>query len=96
MKRFSFKAQVWRWPGDVGWHFVSLPKSLSRKVRDVGKTYGAGFIKVKVSVGDSSWITALFPHKESETHILSIKKAIRKKEAIFEDSKVRVSFLLIK
>jgi hypothetical protein len=94
MKKFSFKAQVWKWPGDMGWHFVSLPKSLARKIKSIGKTYGSGFVRVKVCLGDSSWITALFPHKESETYILSIKKAIRKKEGIFEDSKVKISFEL--
>jgi len=92
---FSFKAQVWRWPGDAGWHFVNLPKNLAKQVKKVGKTYGSGFIKVKVSLGKSSWITALFPHKESETYIISIKKQIRKKEEIFEDDMVKISFILI-
>lgn len=93
---FSFRGQVWRWPGYAGWHFVTLPKKLSSSIRKVGKTYGAGFVKVKVTVGKSSWVTALFPHKESESFLVSIKKPIRKKEEIFEDDIVKVSILLLK
>jgi hypothetical protein len=92
MKRFSFSAKVWVYPGIGGWHFVNLPKNLSKQIKKVAKTYGSGFVKAKVTVGKSSWVTALFPHKESETYLISIKKQIRKKEEIFEDDKIKVSF----
>ncbi len=96
MKKFSFKARVWVWPGVGGWHFVNLPKELARKVKKVGRPYGAGFVRIKVTLGKSSWVTALFPHKESETYLLSIKKQIRKKEEVFEDDVVKLSFTLEK
>lgn len=94
MKKFSFNAEVWRWPGDAGWHFVNVPKSISSKIRENAKKYGAGFVKVEVTIGKTSWVTALFPHKESETYLLSIKKSVRKKEGIYEDSKIKVSFVI--
>lgn len=93
---FSFKAEVWRWPGFAGWHFVSLPKKISEKVQKIGKPYGARFMRVKVTVKKSTWETALFPHKESKGYILSIKKNIRKKEGIYENDIIRVSFELTK
>lgn len=95
MKRFSFIGEVWRWPGDAGWHFVNLPKNISKKIKDSGKKYGAGFVKVKVKVGKSQWVTALFPHKKSETYLVSIKQNIRKKEGIFEDSKIKLFIELL-
>ncbi len=94
MKVLKFKSQVWRWPGDMGWHFVTLPKKLSEEIKEVGKIYGAGFIKVKATVGDSVWVTALFPHKMSKAYLLSIKKNIRKKEGIWEGDIIQASLTL--
>ncbi len=93
-KIFKFKARVWRWPGDFGWHFVNLPKDLAKKIRKTGVPYGAGFIKVRVTLGKSTWVTALFPDKKSDSYIMSVKKQIRQKEGIWEDDEVNVSFLL--
>ena len=93
-KIFRFKAQVWRWPGDIGWHFVSLPKELSREAKKVGRPYGAGFLKVKVTVKKSTWVTALFPDKRSDSYIMCIKQPIRKREGIWEDDTVSISFVL--
>ncbi len=95
MKIYKFRAQVWRWPGYAGWHFVNLPKKLAQEIKKVGKLYGAGFVKIKVTVGRSSWVTALFPHKVSETYLLSIKKPIRKKEGVWENDSISVSFTLL-
>ena len=93
-KVFKFQAKVWVWPGYAGWHFVTLPKNLSKEIKKVAKQYGAGFVKVTVTVGSSTWVTALFPHKESESYLLSIKKSIRKKEEIWEDDDIKISFIL--
>lgn len=93
-KNYKFKGQVWRWPGLGGWHFVTLPKKLSQDISKVSKPYGAGFVRVKVMVGKSTWSTALFPHKESKSFLLSIKQSIRKKEGIWENDNVDVSFAL--
>ncbi len=91
MKRVSnFTSDVWRWPGYAGWHFVNLPKPISMKIKNFAKPYGAGFVKVKVEVGKSKWDTALFPHKESATYLLSIKKSVRGKEHIWEGDKVKI------
>jgi len=95
MKKFSFTAEVWRWPGDAGWHFVNVPKNISTKIRSVGRKYGAGFVKVEVTVGKTSWVTALFPHKLSDNYLVSIKQSVRKKEGVFEDSKIKVTIKLI-
>ncbi len=91
---YKFKGEVWKWPGLGGWHFVTLPKKLSKEIKDCSKSYGSGFVKVKVTIGNSTWVTALFPHKESQSYLLSIKQNIRKKEEIWENDKVAVSFIL--
>lgn len=92
---YKFKGEVWRWPGLGGWHFMNVPKAISEKIRKTAKTYGAGFVKVEVKIGKSTWRTALFPDKRSGTYLVSIKASIRKKEKIWERDIVSLSFKLI-
>ncbi|MFZ2522949.1 MAG: DUF1905 domain-containing protein [Minisyncoccia bacterium] len=92
---YKFKAQIWRWPGVGGWHFVNVPNKLFAEIRKSAKPYGAGFVKVKVIIGRSSWTTALFPHKQSQGYLLSIKQSIRKKEGIWENDNVNISFEMV-
>lgn len=92
---YKFRSEVWRWPGIGGWHFVNLPKKLSKEIKIKGKQYGAGFVKVDARLGKSTWKTALFPHKESEGYLLSIKNSIRKKENVWERDKVIIVFSLV-
>jgi len=45
---FTIKSEVWKWPGFAGWHFVTLPKKVSAEIKKMGKSYGAGFVRVEV------------------------------------------------
>lgn len=77
---FSFKTKVWIYPGDGGWHFVTLDQKYSNTIR---QAFPRGFVKIEVKIGKSIWQTSLFPHKLSKGYILCINKSIRKKENIF-------------
>lgn len=88
-KAYEFKSEVWRWPGDMGWYFVTLDKGLSQDIRTV---YKRGFVKIVGSVGKTTWNTSLFPHKESDAYLLAIKKSVREKEGIREGEIIRISF----
>jgi hypothetical protein len=90
-KNFKIEAKVWRWPGDAGWHFVNIDKEISKKIRDF---YTKGFVHITAKVGKTSWDTALFPHKLSQSYLLSIKKNVRKKEDIFEGDSVKINFTI--
>ncbi|MFZ2522709.1 MAG: DUF1905 domain-containing protein [Minisyncoccia bacterium] len=90
-KVFKFRGEVWRWPGQSGWHFVNLPKSISEKIKKECKPHGFGFIKTEAKLGGSVWMTALFPDKKSGTFLLSIKAKIRKTECIWESDKVNIT-----
>ncbi len=87
--KFKIQAKVWRWPGDTGWHFVNIEQKISRQIRDV---YTKGFVYVKAKVGKTEWDTALFPHKQSASYLLSIKKIVRKKEDIWDGDVLNVNF----
>lgn len=93
--QYKFKAEVWKWPGFAGWHFVTLPKKISAEIKKFGKSYGAGFVKVEAVVGKTTWMTALFPHKDSESYLLSIKKKVREKEGVWEGDVIRLLVTLI-
>lgn len=88
-KNFLFTAKVWRWPGDAGWHFINVPKDISKKIRD---RYPKGFVSINASIGKTSWNTALFPHKQSDAYLLSVKALVRKKEDIFEGDTISIRF----
>ncbi|TSC81757.1 MAG: protein of unknown function DUF1905 [Parcubacteria group bacterium Gr01-1014_20] len=81
-KEYKIKTNVWLYPGMAGWHFVNLPKKESR---EIGATFGKvsrgfGSLPVTVTIGKTSWKTSIFPDKKSETYLLPLKAAIRKKE----------------
>lgn len=93
MKRnYKIKSEVWRWPGDMGWYFVTLEKSISKDIRSV---YKKGFVKIVARIGKTSWNTSLFPHKESDAYLLAIKKSVREREGIREGDKPAISFSLV-
>lgn len=94
-KRYTTAQTLWRWPGDMGWHFITLDKALSKEIRTHAHTYGAGFVKIRATVGATVWDTALFPHTQSQAYLIAIKTAVRKKEGLFEGDRVSVSFVLV-
>lgn len=88
-KNLKIKAKVWRWPGEGSWHFVNVDKKLSADIR---KSYPKGFVKIQAKIGKTSWDTSLFPHKLSNTYLLSVKALVRKKENIFDGDEVSIDF----
>ena len=88
MKRnFRIKGEVWRWPGDGGWHFVNVDKKISGEIR---KIFPKGFVKVVAKCGKSEWVTSLFPHNKPVSYLLCVSKKIRKAEGIFEGDRVSI------
>lgn len=91
MKEYLIKTKVWRWPGDGGWHFVTLDRKLSQDIR---KVFTKGFVKIQATLGSSTWNTSLFPHKESG-YLLCVNKKIRSKEGIFEGDEVSIKVKIL-
>lgn len=95
---FNFKAKVWLWNGENPWHFISVDKVNSEKIKKIqlGKLRrGWGAVKVKVTIGKSSWITSIFPDKRSGTYLLPLKLVIRKKEGIMASDELKVKLELV-
>jgi hypothetical protein len=56
---------------------------------------GFGSVKVKVTVGGSTWSTSLFPATAEESYILPVKAAVRKAEGLVEGGMVEVTIELV-
>jgi hypothetical protein len=81
-----FDAELWQWDArrTDSWTFVSLPAARSEEIREQtdGSRRGFGSLRVRVTVGSTSWATSIFPSAESGTYVLPIKRAVRKAEAL--------------
>lgn len=102
MKNFIVTGKVWRWknsdgPTEGGWYFVYVNEKLSRQIRDSvqsRKKAGFQFVKVKATIGKTSWNTSLFPTKDGP-YLLAIKADVRRKENIDDGDTVKISCSLI-
>jgi hypothetical protein len=94
---YRFSAPLWRWKGDSAWHFVTLPFDQSDEIdeRTTATQGGFGSVKVRVTVGGTTWTTSLFPSSEQKSYILPMKAAVRKAESIREGDPVQVTIELI-
>ena len=79
-----FDAEFWRWDARRAdsWIFVSLPAEASEEIRDLaaGPRRGFGSLRVRVTVGDSTLTTSIFPDSVRGGYVLPIKRAVRKAE----------------
>jgi len=88
---FTFTAPLWRWTGDSGWHFISLPQDVADDIEDsAAERAGFGSVRVQVVVGSSTWSTSIFPDKGRATFLLPVKKPIRLREQLDEGDVVLV------
>lgn len=95
---FKFTATIWRWSSrETSWHFVTLPKDLSKTIKGFyeGPKTGFGSVRVKVTIGDSTWNTSLFPDKKRGSYLLPLKATIRKAENLTIEQEVRLEIELI-
>lgn len=92
----SFTAPLWAWSGNAAWYFVTVPGELSDDIRDRPRMpRGFGAVKVRVTVGGSTWDTSVFPDSTAGAYILPVKKAVRAAEGIGEGDPVDVRLELL-
>lgn len=80
-----FDAELWIWDARRAdtWTFVSLPVEASEEIRDLagGRRRGFGSVRVRVTVGGSTWTTSIFPDS-TRGYVLPVKRAVRMAEAL--------------
>lgn len=90
--KYEFTAKVWKYTGQSGWHFISLPKDLAKEIRENLKWQekGWGRLKATAKIGESEWQTAIWFDTKMNTYLLPIKAEIRGKEHLENGDKTKV------
>ncbi len=94
--QFTFRSKVWKYDGKAGWYFVTLPKPLSKKIRNAHglSEEGWGRLKASAQVGKTIWKTAIWYDTKAKSYLLPLKSEIRKKEAIAVDTILNIKLQL--
>lgn len=89
---YSFKAELWLYPGEAGWHFLTLPAEVADDVRALtaGASKAFGSVKVQAEVDGHSWQTSLFRDSKSASYLLPVKKDVRDKAHLKDGDGVQV------
>lgn len=92
-----FDAELWVWDARRAdtWTFVTLPEDATDDIREVsgGPRRGFGSVRVRVTVGASTWRTSIFPGEQG--YVLPVKRAVRKAESLEEGDIATVTVEII-
>lgn len=79
---FEFESKVIEWRGPAPFYFVTTPDSISQELESSAGhlSYGWGCIPVDVTIGTTTFYTALIPREGS--YFVPLTAAVRKAEQI--------------
>ena len=89
---FRFSALLWLYPGDAGWHFITLPDEVADQIRERAgpSRRGFGSLRVAATIGEMTWNTSIFPDRKSGSFVLGIKKEVRTTQQVGDGDVVDV------
>ncbi|WP_100811149.1 MULTISPECIES: DUF1905 domain-containing protein [unclassified Microbacterium] len=90
----DFEGTVYRWDArtDASWFFTDLPPDDSeaiREMQDPALRRGFGAVRIRVTIGDSVWMTSMFP-SSAGTYTVPLKKSVRDRQGLAEGDQVQV------
>ena len=95
----TFDAELWTWDARRAdtWVFVSLPADASEEVKALtaGRRRGFGSVRVRVTVGGSTWTTSIFPDAARGVYVLPVKRAVRTAEGLADGDRAAVTVEVI-
>jgi hypothetical protein len=94
----AFQAELWRYEGEAGWFFLSLPYELADAIEHENgppDIKGFGAVRVSVRIGASRWDTSVFPDRARGTYLLPVKKSIRLAENLEAGDTVPVELTVL-
>lgn len=82
MTDYRFTAELWLHDGDANWYFVTVPAEASDDIeaRSADTRRGFGSVRVRVTVGATTWTTSVFPDTKRQAYVLPVKKDVRRAE----------------
>ncbi len=89
---YSFRTELWRYPDEAGWHFLTLPVEVAGDLREEATVFRKGFgsVKVTAEISGHTWQTSMFPDSKSGSYLLPVKKAVRDAAGISAGDEVAV------
>jgi hypothetical protein len=94
-----FDAELWMWNARRAdsWTFVSLPADASEQIHELaaGGHRGFGAVRVRATVGGSTWTTSIFPDSARDCYVLPIKRAVRNAESLGTGDIAKVAVELV-
>jgi hypothetical protein len=93
---YTVTAELWLYQGDAPWHFVTLPLDVADELRarTAGRRRGFGSIRVRATLGSTTWSTSLFPDRRSGSYLLPVKAEIRRREQVDAGDTVTIELAL--
>jgi hypothetical protein len=93
---YTFEAEVWKYPGESAWHFLTLPVDVAEDIHELtdGQRKGFGSVRVIATIGTSRWSTSVFPDKRSGSYVLPLKKPVRKAQELDDGAMATVKLEL--
>lgn len=93
---YSFRAELWLYPGEAGWHFLTLPADVADAISAEAAAFRRGFgsVKVTAEISGHTWQTSVFPDTKSGSYLLPVKKAVRDAARISAGDEVAVELSL--
>ncbi len=90
--KYEFLTKMWKYDGDGGWHFVSLPKDTSKEIRAhfQWQEEGWGRMKVIAQIGEFEWKTSIWFDSKTKLYLLPIKAEVRKKCKLDQEKEIEV------
>ncbi len=94
--KYDFSGEMWKSDGQGGWHFVSLPKELSKEIRDNLQWHeeGWGRMKVMALIKGKKWQTAIWFDKKRNTYLLPVKSEVRKASHLTLNEQLHVTIFI--
>ena len=95
--RYEFVAPLWEHQGPAAWFFVTLPHDVADDIDELTEDTRRGFgsVRVRVTVGATSWATSIFPDTKAQSFLLPVKKQVRQKEGLDDGAEVDVALELV-
>ena len=90
---YKFSGKIWKRGTTGGWHFISLPISITTEIRTQNQWMeeGWGRLKTTAKIQDLEWVTAIWYDTKHATYLLPVKASVRQKLKLQIDDNIKVS-----
>lgn len=92
--RYAFTSELWEWASRDNWFFVTVPEPHASDIADQPRMpRGFGSVRVRATIGTSTWTTSIFPGTGSWS--LPVKRSVRNAERLEPGHPVSVEIELL-